>query len=137
MDTPPRPVPNTHEGLELSISATVLESRDANALADFYEALLGWVRISDEPGWAMLRPPQGGTGLSFSSDPLYEPPVWPADAGHQQMQLHLDVLVSDLPRGVEHALACGARLAEFQPQEHVRVLLDPAGHPFCFFDENG
>jgi hypothetical protein len=22
-------------------------------------------------------------------------------------------------------------LAEYQPQEHVRVLFDPAGHPFC------
>ena len=134
---PPRTVPNVHEGIEFSISATVLESRDANALADFYEALLGWRRIYDEPGWAMLRPPQGGPGLSFNTDPLYEAPIWPATGPHQQMQAHLDVLVSDLPRGVEHALARGARLADFQPQEHVRVLIDPAGHPFCFFDENG
>jgi catechol 2,3-dioxygenase-like lactoylglutathione lyase family enzyme len=134
---PPRPVPNKHEGLEFSISATVLESRDANALADFYESLLGWRRVYDEPGWAMLRAPQGGTGLSFNTDPLYEPPIWPATGPHQQMQAHLDVLVSDLSRGVQHALAHGARLAEHQPQEHVRVFLDPAGHPFCFFDENG
>jgi hypothetical protein len=27
----------------------------------------------------------------------------------------------------------GARVAEFQPQDEVRVLLDPAGHPFCLF----
>ena len=27
---------------------------------------------------------------------------------------------------------CG-RLAEFQPQDDVRVLLDPAGHPFCLW----
>ena len=27
----------------------------------------------------------------------------------------------------------GATLADFQPQEDVRVYLDPAGHPFCLF----
>ena len=32
-----------------------------------------------------------------------------------------------------HAVACGAVLAEYQPQELVRVLLDPAGHPFCLW----
>jgi hypothetical protein len=27
----------------------------------------------------------------------------------------------------------GAVVAEYQPQRHVRVLLDPAGHPFCLW----
>ena len=27
----------------------------------------------------------------------------------------------------------GARPAELQPQADVRVMLDPAGHPFCLF----
>jgi hypothetical protein len=30
-------------------------------------------------------------------------------------------------------VACGATLAEFQPQAHVRVYLDPEGHPFCLW----
>ena len=50
------------------------------------------------------------------------------------MQLHLDIRVDDLAAATEHALATGARLADFQPQDDVRVLLDPAGHPFCFFE---
>ena len=29
------------------------------------------------------------------------------------------------------ALALGATLATHQPQESVRVMIDPAGHPFC------
>ncbi|CAN5836641.1 hypothetical protein BH24ACT6_BH24ACT6_16980 [soil metagenome] len=33
--------------------------------------------------------------------------------------------------GVFAAMALGATLAEHQPQANVRVLLDPAGHPFC------
>lgn len=32
---------------------------------------------------------------------------------------------------VELALALGARLADPQPDRRWRVLLDPAGHPFC------
>ena len=34
---------------------------------------------------------------------------------------------------VAHAVAQGATLAGFQPQEDVRVCLDPAGHPFCLY----
>jgi hypothetical protein len=49
------------------------------------------------------------------------------------MQLHLDVHVDDLAAAVEFAVSLGARPAAFQPQEDVRVMLDPAGHPFCLF----
>jgi hypothetical protein len=62
-------------------------------------------------------------------------PVWPQNADDQQMQVHLEILVDDLEKGVGHALACGASLAGFQPQEDVRVCLDPAGHPFCLWIE--
>ena len=64
---------------------------------------------------------------------MYEPPVWPPEPGKQGMQLHLDIEVSDLAAATEHALELGATLAEFQPQDDVRVLLDPAGHPFCLY----
>ena len=134
VSTPPTAPWNEHAGRRFSLSATVLEAQDANVLADFYRRLLGWPVIADEPGWVMLRPPGGGSGLSFSSDPQYRAPVWPATADENQMQLHLDIRVDDLAEAVEHALATGARLADFQPQEDVRVLLDPAGHPFCFFE---
>ena len=49
------------------------------------------------------------------------------------MQAHLDIGVSDLDAGVARAQALGASLAEHQPQDDVRVLIDPAGHPFCLF----
>jgi hypothetical protein len=39
--------------------------------------------------------------------------------------------VADLDSAVDDAVALGAKLADDQPQENVRVLLDPAGHPFC------
>ncbi len=115
------------------LTATVLDSHDANALAGFYQRLLGWPYGSDEPGWVTLRPADGGAGLSFATEPRYVPPVWPSESDQQQMMQHLDIEVSDLAAGVEHAVSCGATLAACQPQESVRVLLDPAGHPFCLW----
>ena len=87
----------------------------------------------ETPEWVMLRPPSGGTGLSFQSEPDFVPPVWPSAPDAQQMMAHLDIAVEDLEVGVAWALEAGARLADFQPQEHVRVMLDPVGHPFCLF----
>jgi hypothetical protein len=49
------------------------------------------------------------------------------------MQMHLDIWVESLEDGVARAIDLGAALAEHQPQEEVRVMLDPSGHPFCLF----
>ena len=62
--------------------------------------------------------------------------MWPAGPGDQQMQLHLEIAVRDLDAEVAHALECGATLAQYQPQDDVRVCLDPAGHPFCLWLES-
>jgi catechol 2,3-dioxygenase-like lactoylglutathione lyase family enzyme len=119
----------------MRLSATVLGAPDPRALGAFYARLLGWTVVEDEPTWVMLRPPAGGTGLSFQREPDYVPPVWPPAPGEQQMMAHLDIAVDDVAAGVAWALEAGARLAEPQPQAHVRVLLDPAGHPFCLFPD--
>ena len=115
------------------LTATVLDAPDPRSLAEFYSGLLGWPIGRDEPGWVTLRPPGGGPGLSFQREPLHARPTWPAAAGEQQMQLHLDIEVQDLESAGATAAAAGAVLAEFQPQEDVRVYLDPAGHPFCLW----
>jgi hypothetical protein len=71
--------------------------------------------------------------ISCQLEQDYVAPVWPAGRDEQQMQLHLEVQVDDLAGAAEHAVACGATLAEFQPQDDVRVCLDPVGHPFCLW----
>jgi len=111
----------------------VLDCPDAHVLADFYRELLGWEVKCDEPDWVMLRCPDGGTGLSFQYETDYQPPVWPERPKEQQKMLHLDIEVDDLDTAGAHAVAIGATLADFQPQDDVRVYLDPAGHPFCLF----
>jgi len=53
------------------------------------------------------------------------------------MSMHLDLEVDDLDAAVEHALSVGAALADVQPQQSVRVMLDPAGRPFCLYLDPG
>jgi catechol 2,3-dioxygenase-like lactoylglutathione lyase family enzyme len=117
----------------MRFSATVLDAPDAPALAAFYERLLGWQRTMDDANWVTLAPPDGGTGLSFQSEPNFVAPVWPSVPGAQLMMLHLDIHVEDLDAAVDWAMQVGARIADFQPQDNVRVMLDPVGHPFCLF----
>ncbi|MFC7546742.1 VOC family protein [Plantactinospora sp. GCM10030261] len=117
----------------LALRATVLDAPDARELAAFYQRLLGWERRQDEPDWVALRAPGGGAALSFQTEPAYVRPVWPAGPGDPGMMAHLDIAVDDLDAAGAHAEATGATLATFQPQDDVRVYLDPAGHPFCLF----
>lgn len=52
------------------------------------------------------------------------------------MMTHLDIGVDDPDAGAARAIDAGATIAEVQPQPDVRVMLDPAGHPFCLFPVN-
>ncbi|MFC7385267.1 VOC family protein [Sphaerisporangium rhizosphaerae] len=117
----------------MSLSGIVLDAPDARELAAFYRRLLGWTVSQDEPDWVKLAAPDGGPGLSFQTETAYTRPTWPAGPGDQRMMVHLDIKVEDLEVAGAHAAASGAVLADFQPQDDVRVYLDPAGHPFCLF----
>ncbi|MFF0013356.1 VOC family protein [Streptomyces sp. NPDC005374] len=117
----------------LTLAATTLDAPDPHELAQFYQGLLGWPVRKEEPGWVEIAAPDGGAGLSFQREPLFARPRWPSTGSEQQMMMHLDIEVNDLPSAVEHALALGATVADLQPQADVCVLCDPAGHPFCLF----
>jgi catechol 2,3-dioxygenase-like lactoylglutathione lyase family enzyme len=115
------------------LATVCVDCADAEAMAGFYGRLLGWEVTLREPGWVLMRDPAGGVGLSFQAEAAYRPPAWPEQPEEQDKMLHLDFEVEDLEAATAHAIACGATLAEYQPQPHVRVLLDPARHPFCLF----
>jgi len=130
----------------MRISGPVLDTDDVPRLTRFYERLLGWtVTDREEPrpgeppgaGWSRLRSPGGDTKVEIQWEAVYERPAWPPAASRQQMMMHLDIAVDDLDAGVAWALDAGATLAEHQPQDGVRVMLDPAGHPFCLFADVG
>jgi catechol 2,3-dioxygenase-like lactoylglutathione lyase family enzyme len=112
----------------------VLDAPDPRELAHFYQRLLGWRIFNEADDWVDLAPSEdAGYNLAFQKEERYVRPVWPAADGQPQMSLHLDIAVDDLEQAVAHALGAGAELAAFQPQEKVRVMLDPAGHPFCLY----
>nr|BFE75977.1 VOC family protein [Actinoplanes digitatis] len=117
----------------MTLAGVVLDSPDARELAAFYQRLLGWNVVQDEPGWVMLGAPNGCPSLSFQTDSGYVRPVWPVSPGDPQMSAHLDIRVQELEQAGGHAEKAGATLADYQPQEDVRVYLDPDGHPFCLF----
>ena len=117
----------------ITLTSVTLNSPNPPALARFYAQLLGWTITTEEPGWVVLPNPTGGIGLSFHIEDHYTPPVWPSEPGKQLMMMHLEIQVENLEAASVHAQICGATLAEFQPQDDVRVHLDPDGHPFCLY----
>ncbi len=108
-----------------------MDCRDPAEMADFWGKLLGWEITWRDDDFIVLGNPSGGPNLSFQEYKDYRPPVWPEEPGEQWKMIHLDLQVADLETAVAQAIACGARLAKYQGKDDLRVMLDPAGHPFC------
>jgi catechol 2,3-dioxygenase-like lactoylglutathione lyase family enzyme len=116
----------------------VIDTPDPLALARFYADLMDWKIVKAEDNFVGVAPMGDHIEyFAFQRSPEYVPPVWPPEDGRQQMMLHLDIEVPDLDAAVAAAERAGARVAGFQPQETVRVMLDPAGHPFCLYVDTG
>jgi len=114
-----------------------IEAPDPRALAGFYSKLLDWPVLHEADDVAIIRPSQDSVYVVFQLSTDYVAPVWPPSTGDQRTMMHLDIEVEDLDEAVADAVSLGAELAQFQPQAHVRVLLDPAGHPFCLCRDDG
>jgi catechol 2,3-dioxygenase-like lactoylglutathione lyase family enzyme len=106
----------------------VIDCPDPAALARFYGAMLDWPVVREDDDWVVIES-EDGEMLSFQQVEQYSPPRWPGQEHPQQM--HLDVDVDDLDEAEAAVVALGATLHEVQPGESFRVMLDPAGHPFC------
>lgn len=112
----------------------VIDAPEPCALASFYAEVLGWQVVGDDPEHAVVAAPAGVAYLAIQRNPDFVPPVWPPEDGRQQMMLHLDVEVVELDDAVADAVRLGARVApDQQEQPSLRVMLDPAGHPFCLY----
>jgi len=110
---------------------TAIEALDADALAAFYSQMLGWSVVHQESGTVVVAAPEGSIFVVFQQAADYERPVWPPEEGRQRPMMHFDFQVANLDDAVAEAVALGATVADHQPQQNVRVLFDPAGHPFC------
>ena len=118
-------------------NAVCLDCGDAEELAGFYGRLLGWEVHARDQGWIQMADPAGGVSLNFQAEEWYQPPVWPEQPGEQSKMLHFEIEVDDLEAAVAHTTTAGARQARSQPTdrdpERLRVMFDPAGHPFCLW----
>lgn len=121
--------------LKIKLYTTTVDCKNAYELAKFYAALLDWELPYYDEEYAVIAPPganQGSyPGISFQQNDEYVPPVWPCTPDAQQQMTHLDFAVNNLEAAVKHAVACGATEANAQFSDSWRVMLDPAGHPFC------
>lgn len=114
------------------IAMVTLDCAEVAPSAEFWSAMLGWEVAASSDDYAMLTGPGGGPALGLGRVDDHRPPAWPDEGGRKQF--HLDLAVDDLDAATQRAVGLGARLAEPQPGETWRVLIDPAGHPFCLTD---
>jgi catechol 2,3-dioxygenase-like lactoylglutathione lyase family enzyme len=114
------------------IVMVTLDCAEVAPSAEFWSAMLGWEVAASTDDYAMLTAPGGGPALGLGRVEDHQPPSWPDERGRKQF--HLDLAVDDLDAAAARAVGLGARLADPQPGETWRVLIDPAGHPFCLTD---
>jgi hypothetical protein len=82
----------------------VLDTLDARELARFYVELLEWEVYSEDPSFVTIAPRDGVAYIGFQTS---QP---------------------------QHTRSSSAPSSpSTSPREHVRVMLDPAGHPFCLY----
>jgi glyoxalase superfamily protein len=105
-----------------------LDCDDPKTLADFWVAMLGGEVMFTYDTSIVIR--TEWLWLSMMQIPHYRPPTWPGD--EVPKQIHLNLAIDDVESAVAAALLLGARSASYQPEpSSFRVMLDPAGHPFC------
>ena len=105
-----------------------MDCSSPSELAKFYEQVLGYMRVYDDPDWVVIGITREQPGIAFQKIENYKPSTWPTDVVPTQM--HLDVKVDDLQVGLEQAEAIGAKLLN-KSSDTFWVLADPEGHPFC------
>ena len=100
-------------------------------MIDFYCKLLDLTLENQEDELGPFISLEGeGFAITLQPEEGYQPPTWPSLERGQQM--HLDLMVHDIPEAVAYALEIGATESKEQYAKNWHIMLDPAGHPFCF-----
>jgi hypothetical protein len=110
------------------LAAVSLDCSDPSGLATFYRELLDLETMFESDDFIALK----GAAILLTVQRVEEhrPPEWPT--GAVPKQIHLELAVENLEAAEAAAVAIGARTTGVQPSPELwRVLLDPAGHPFC------
>lgn len=111
-----------------SWQALVIDCENPDALAAFYEQLLGMVRVENDENWVAIGDAPDRPSIAFQRVDPYVAPEWPGHVHPQQA--HIDVKVKDLDLAEAEVLAMGAT-SMASGSKTFRVFLDPQRHPFC------
>src|SRR4029453_6253682 len=84
----------------------IIDCPEPSALADFYQELLGMIRVQDDGDWVVIGDAPDRPGVAFQRAAAPRAPPWP-DPEHPQ-QMHIDVRVDDLDEAESKVLALGA-----------------------------
>ncbi|MEO3977717.1 VOC family protein [Streptomyces sp. CAU 1734] len=130
-ETTTEPTTEVTDGSAIRLLSVDFDCPDPAALARFYGAALGLPVVWAGDDFVLLGR-EGSPGLGFVRVADYRPPTWPDPSQGKQAHLELGVGDGDLDAAHARMLALGATEPSVQPHpEERRVLLDPAGHPFC------
>lgn len=112
---------------DLQIEALTIDSPRPDALATFYEQLLGWTRTYDDDGEIVIEDPDGGA-VPFLFLEVDDPKT-------SKNRLHLDLRPTDQDATVARALELGATHTDIgqhdDPDVTWVVLADPDGNELC------
>lgn len=121
--------------MAVTIGWWTIDVADAGRLAPFYEELLGWERLFEDPDEGIALVPPGdlgmGRGLLLYGDHATGPK-------RSKNPAHLDLRPGDQDGEVARALSLGATRADIgQGDVSWEVLADPEGHEFCILAADG
>jgi len=115
---------------KVRFAAITFDCADPAEMGRFYAAVLDLPILWSSERTVALGHEGQQPFLAFTLVENYRPPSWPDD--ELPKQAHLELGVDDLDTAQAEIIALGAREAPLQAGPHRwRVLLDPAGHPFC------
>ena len=110
------------------LGAVSLSCPHPHVLALFYSALLEKEITFESDDFSAIQ--LDNLWLTMQRVEGFKASTWPSS--EIPSHVHLDFSVSNLDAGEAAAIAVGATLAPDQPEpDRWRVLLDPAGNPFC------
>jgi predicted enzyme related to lactoylglutathione lyase len=115
--------------------SVVVDCRDVQLVAGFWQQALGWQRVYEADDEVCLSPeeddddPRNWPGLTFVPVP---------EAKTVKNRLHLDLAPDDQAAEVERLLALGARRVDVGQQDVGWVVLaDPEGNELCVLTPRG
>lgn len=114
------------------IGEVVIDCRDPQRLAEFWQRVLGGYVVRASHDWVELEPP---TGVTVSFQRVADD--GPRGDAPRRNRVHLDVDVHGLAAATSAAEAFGARRVGEVVYDELggfQVMLDPEGNEFCLVD---